>query len=342
MDDFAKLPPKDRADLFQAAARKRYMLPAVIEKDFWVCWTLKRLFTLPSPPTGLLFKGGTSLTKVYHAIDRFSEDVDLSFDRHGLGFKSASDPLELKGKSRQRALESLKVTCQRMIREQFLPQILEAFSQALDEAPSKNWNIEAATDDPDEQTLLFRFPQSLAHRTDEPAYITPVVRLELGARSDHWPAIDGTVSSYLAEAFPQFIKAPTAPVHALGIERTFWEKATILHMWHHAPLIKSMRDRQSRHYYDLYQLYQRGPGKTAMKDTALLVSVARHKEVFFAAAWAKYTEAKPGTLRLVPPASRLPELHEDYALMQQMIFGTIPEFKEILAALREIEDIVNG
>jgi hypothetical protein len=342
MDDFAKLPPKDRADLFQAAARQRNMLPAVIEKDFWVCWTLKRLFTLPHPTTGLLFKGGTSLSKVYHAIDRFSEDVDLSFDRHGLGFAGAGDPLELKGKARQRALESLKETCQRMIREQFLPQILQAFAQALGEAPSKRWNIEAATDDPDLQTLLFRFPQSLVHGADEPAYISPVVRLELGARSDHWPAIDGTVSSYLAEVFPQLIKAPAAPVHVLGIERTFWEKATILHMWHHAPPAKPMRDRQSRHFYDLYQLYQRGPGKAAMTDTSLLASVTRHKEVFFAAAWAKYPQAKPGTLRLVPPAERLPELQDDYALMKQMIFGPVPEFAAILAALREMEVLING
>ena len=342
MDEFAQLPPKDRADLFQAAARQRNMLPAVIEKYFWVCWTLKRLFSLPNPPTGLLFKGGTSLSKVYRAIDRFSEDVDLSFDRHGLGFKGASDPLELKGKARQRALELLKVTCQRVIREQFLPQILEAFSQALGEAFAKHWNIEAATDDPDDQTLLFRFPQSLVHGANEPAYIAPFVRLEFGARSDHWPAIDATVSSYLAEAFPQFIKTPTAAVHALAIERTFWEKATLLHMWHHAPPTRPLRDRQSRHYYDLFQLYHRGPGKTALKDTALLAGVARHKEVFFAAAWAKYPEAKPGTLRLVPPTSRLSELRDDYALMQQMIFGTVPEFEEILAALRAMEGLINN
>jgi hypothetical protein len=342
MDDFAKLPPKDRADLFQAAARLRHMLPAVIEKDFWVCWTLKRLFTLPSPPTGLLFKGGTSLSKVYHVIDRFSEDVDLSFDRHGLGFQGASDPLELKGKARQRALEALTATCRRTIRERFLPQMIEAFSQALGEAPSTHWTIQVATDDPDAQTLLFRFPRSLVPGANEPAYIAPLVRLELGARSDHWPAIDGIVSSYLAEAYPQFIKAPTAAVHTLAIERTFWEKATLLHMWHHAPPTKPLRDRQSRHYYDLFQLYRRGPGQAALKDTALLAGVARHKKVFFAAAWAKYPDAKPGTLRLVPPTARLPELQDDYALMQQMIFGTVPEFAEILAALREMEGLINA
>ncbi|MFA5141115.1 MAG: nucleotidyl transferase AbiEii/AbiGii toxin family protein [Elusimicrobiota bacterium] len=86
MDDIARLPAADRSDLFTAASNTRGdILPVLIEKDFWVCWTLKRIFTLSDPPAGLIFKGGTSLSKVYQAIDRFSEDVDLSFDRSALG-----------------------------------------------------------------------------------------------------------------------------------------------------------------------------------------------------------------------------------------------------------------
>ncbi|MBL8794908.1 MAG: nucleotidyl transferase AbiEii/AbiGii toxin family protein [Planctomycetia bacterium] len=87
MDDVARLPIADRTDLFTAVARRRGLTPAVIEKDFWVCWTLKRVFTLPNPPAGLLFKGGTSLSKVFGIIERFSEDMDLSFDRSGLGVR---------------------------------------------------------------------------------------------------------------------------------------------------------------------------------------------------------------------------------------------------------------
>src|SRR5438105_5854656 len=116
MDDVAQLPVTDRTDLFAATALRRGMTAEIIEKDFWVCWTLRRLFTLPDLPAGLLFKGGTSLSKVFRAIERFSEDVDLSFDRAGLGFGGANDPLgATSGKKRKQALEALTETCQRVI-----------------------------------------------------------------------------------------------------------------------------------------------------------------------------------------------------------------------------------
>lgn len=344
MDDVARLPMTDRADLFAAAARQRGLTSAIIEKDFWVCWTLKRVFTLPDPPAGLLFKGGTSLSKVFGVIERFSEDVDLSFDRAGLGFGGESDPLNAPtGKRRKHGLEALTETCQRVIRERLLPQLMTAFGDALGEPPSAMWSLEVADDDPDGQTLLFRYPTDKRPRSaDEPAYIQPVVRLEIGARSDHWPAIDATVMSYAAADFPDVFREPGCMVHALAAERTFWEKATVLHTWFHAPADKKFRDRQSRHYYDLVRLYEHELGQTAIRDTDLLLKVARHKEVFFPAASARYADAKPGTLRIVPPDARLTELEQDYRKMQEMIFGEPPAFERLLAVLREIERHVNG
>jgi hypothetical protein len=344
MDDVARLPVADRTELFAASAGRRGLTAEMIEKDFWVCWTLKRLFTLSDPPAGLLFKGGTSLSKVFGVIERFSEDVDLSFDRAGLGFGGESDPLNATtGKRRKHGLEALTETCQRVIRERLLPQLVAVFGDALGEPPSTTWGVELAEDDPDGQTLLFRYPAGNRFRSaDEPAYIRPVVRLEIGARSDHWPTVVATVTPYAAEDFPKVFKAPGCKVLALAAERTFWEKATVLHMWHHAPADKKFRDRQSRHYYDVVRLYEHESGKAAVQDIDLLLKVARHKEVFFPAAWARYADAKPGTLRIVPPDARLSELEQDYRKMQEMIFGDPPAFERLLEVLREIEREINS
>ena len=344
MDDVARLPLADRTDLFVATASRRALSPAIIEKDFWVCWTLKRIFTLPDPPAELLFKGGTSLSKVFGVIERFSEDVDLSFDRAGLGFGEESDPLNATtGKKRKHGLEALTETCQRAIREQLLPQLLGAFADVLGGPPSATWGLDLDEDDPDGQTLLFRYPaENRSRADDEPAYIRPVVRLEIGARSDHWPVVEASITSYAAEAFPGVFKEAGGKVRVLAAERTFWEKATVLHMWHHAPPEKRFRDRQSRHYYDVVRLYEHELGKAAVRDKDLLLTVAGHKEVFFPAAWARYAEAKPGTLRLVPPDARLPELEQDYRDMQEMIFGEPPTFDHLLDVLREIERNING
>ena len=345
MDDVARLPLADRTDLFVATASRRALIAAIIEKDFWVCWTLKRIFTLPDPPAGLLFKGGTSLSKVFGVIERFSEDVDLSFDRAGLGFGGESDPLNATtGKKRKQGLEALTETCQRVIQEQLLPQLVAAFGDALGEPPSATWGVELDEDDPDGQTLLFRYPaENRSRPADEPAYIRPVVRLEIGARSDHWPVVEATRHVLRGGgASPMSSRRPGCKVRVLAAERTFWEKATVLHMWHHAPADKKFRDRQSRHYYDVVRLYEHELGKAAVKDTDLLLKVARHKEVFFPAAWARYAEAKPGTLRLVPPDARLPELEQDYRKMQEMIFGEPPTFERLLDVLREIEREING
>lgn len=189
--------------------------------------------------------------------------------------------------------------------------------------------------------MLFHFPQSI--RATESRYLRPIIRLEIGARSDHWPSVPGTVSPYAAEEFSDLFKQPTVTVKTLAPERTFWEKATILHMWAHADPSRKLRDRQSRHYYDCARLHQRGIGMRAINKPELLTAVARHKSIFFAASWARYDLAIPGTLKLVPPRERHAELAADYASMsQEMIFGDAPTLEEILDCLREIERAINN
>ncbi|KAF0151533.1 MAG: hypothetical protein FD189_2563 [Elusimicrobia bacterium] len=345
MDDIARLPASDRAGLFgTASARRGDMRPALIEKDFWVCWTLQRIFTLDAPPAGLVFKGGTSLSKVFHAIDRFSEDVDLSFDRSAFGFGGDNDPAKApSGKQTAKRLKKLSAACREMIRTAFLPRLEASFGEALGTAPSgKTWGVELDPDDPDEQTLTFRYPAGLAHGENAQArYLRPVVRLELGARGEQWPAEWAVIKSYAAQAIPAPFKNPSCRVKVLAAGRTFWEKATILHMLYHLPSGKRLPERHSRHYYDLVKLYGKEAGKKASADLELLKDVVKHKSVFFSSAAARYDLAAPGTLKLAPPPGRRKELEDDYAKMREMIFGPAPGWRDIIRELQQLEDKIN-
>jgi hypothetical protein len=344
MDDMARWPAADRADLFTVVASQRGDMSAeIVEKDFWVCWILRRLFTLTDAPAGMIFKGGTSLSKAFHAIGRFSEDVDLSFDRANLGFGGDNDPGRASSKKQaKQRLKMLKEACQTLIRHQFLPRLADTIGAALDDPGQRSWKLETDEEDPDAQTVLFHYASGFATGGSlGAAYLPPVVRLEMGARSDHWPAETATVIPYAAEHFPARFQNPKSTVRVLAAERTFWEKATILHAWHHARPDKPLRDRQSRHYYDLVKLYEAGIGPRAIQRLDLLTAVAAHKAIFFADPAAKYDEAKPGSLRLVPPASRHAELRADYGKMQEMIFGEPPTFEHLLAMLTDIQQQIN-
>lgn len=338
MDEVAKLPAADRRDLFVATAASRGVRPELIEKDFWVCWLLKRLYLLDGSPTGLIFKGGTSLSKVYRAIDRFSEDVDLSIDRAVLGYGGTDELAALSGKKRRETLDKLKADCVTLIRDRFVPDLASAVGIELGSDSEAGWSIEI--DPGDMQAVRFRYPPSLGTTVGAAQYIQSAVLLELGARGDQWPATSGEVRPYAAEAFPSAFKAPACTVRVLSAERTFWEKATLLHRWHHRD-DRLMDERQSRHYYDVVQLYKRGPGRAALADPELLKAVARYKSVFYEEPRARYDLAVPGSLRLLPNETHRELLEADYKAMGEMIFGEPPTWDFILHGIAEIEDAVN-
>ena len=339
MDSVAKSSQRERAQLFQTAeSRQTPRIPAsIIEKDFWVCWSIHRLFDVLSFRPQLIFKGGTSLSKVFKVIDRFSEDVDLSLSRRDLGFADDRDP-EQAGISKsegKRRLDALVEECRRTVKEKLLPELRRDFATVLG---SSGWSVEL--DDADPQTIIFAYPQS--DITGALKYVRPAIRLEMGARSDDWPAVDAEITPYAAESFPKMFTHATCRVRTLSAERTFWEKATLLHAECHRPTAKNSADRHSRHYYDLYCLSRHDLGRQALKRDDLLERVVKHKSFFFASAWANYESAKPGTLRLVPNAERLTALGKDYDDMQAMMFGESPKWADIVRALKQLEDRING
>lgn len=335
MENFANDAPELRDEAFQETAAQLGMSKAIVEKDFWVCWSLKQLFALPSFGEQLIFKGGTSLSKAYNVIHRFSEDVDLSIDREQLGFVGDRDPEDpnLSRNKQKKLLQELEAAAEEAVRGQILAEIQAAFGSRLEHS------FTLSVDPSDPQTILFAYP-TLAE--SDAGYVKPVVRFEFGARGVQLPAEHIEIAPYLHQAFPDLLTDGLVGVKVLGVERTFWEKATILHMLFHQDATKPLADRMSRHYYDMAQLIGHEAKERALENIGLLTHVAHHKSVFFKSAWANYDEAKPGSLRLVPNANLAAALRKDYAGMREMIIGDAPKFDEILATIEAFETEINS
>ncbi|WP_044559185.1 nucleotidyl transferase AbiEii/AbiGii toxin family protein [Azospirillum sp. B4] len=345
MDKVALLPADDRAALFGETGAIRGVADTIIEKDFWVCWTLRRLFGLPKGATAsLVFKGGTSLSKAFDAIRRFSEDIDLSFDRAELGYTGDRDP-EKEGISRKQAarlIDDLVGDVERHIAEKLLPALRSAIIEQLGEPSDGKWSLEI--DSGDAQTVNFYYPTALgAAEYEGMAYITPRVKLELGARGDPWPTEEKVIRPYAADDFPDFFEEPDTRVTVLSARRTFWEKATALHAEAHRPSESPTPQYFSRHYYDLAMLLDTDEGQAAATDFDLLAQVAKHKATFFRSGWASYDTARPGTLRLMPDEARIKDLRADYRAMTPMMFDERPlSLDDILAKIAAIQETINA
>lgn len=338
MDRIAKASAAERAGFFLDVHAKRPEIEAsIIEKDFWVCWSLRRIFEVLQFRPHLIFKGGTSLSKVYRTIERFSEDVDLSLSRRDLGFADDKDPEQagISRKEAQRRLDALVAECKKVVREKLAPELRLDFNVMLGKA---GWSVELDTADP--QTVIFTYPSTEV--SGGMVYVRPAIRLEMGARSDDWPAATAEITPYAAEAFPDLFGIRSCKVRTLAAERTFWEKATLLHAEYHRPSDKLSRERLSRHYYDLYRLSRQPITDRALDQINLLERVIAHKSFFFTSAWAHYETARPGTFRLLPAADRMDALRRDYQDMQAMIFGKAPDWDDIVRELQQLEKRINS
>jgi nucleotidyltransferase AbiEii toxin of type IV toxin-antitoxin system len=352
VDEFACRTRRERAEVFEeTSARRGIGRPAIAEKDFWVCWTLHQLLPFfgdeassaerTSTTTGLVFKGGTSLSKVYHVIDRFSEDIDLTIDRETLGFTGDREPgnSKLSKRKRDRLFEQLADAAAQYVNETIRP-VLAAALKAVDDKSSGDVGVDIDSADP--QTIHLSYPRSLDEiHYGSARYVRSEVRLEFGARGELWPAHRADVRPYAAEEFTSAFTTPSAVVSVLDLSRTLWEKATILHQVAHTG-IRASRDRMSRHYYDLSCLVQNDQGRAALDDSALLERVAEYKRVFYPQAGARYDLARRGSLRLIPGSSILEAIRRDYAAMKEMFFNEPPAFDQIIDVLREVERSFNS
>jgi len=330
MKRIATLASEDRRDLFTNTADKMGMTIAIIEKDFWVCWTLDYLFHRCPWKKHLAFKGGTSLSKAYGLIERFSEDIDLILDWRVLGYQ-AEEPWEPRSNTKQdRFNKEANERAERFLRDEFLPAVQTALSEELGIA------IRIEPDPDDGQTILFTYPQEFQDRT-----ILQVIRLEIGALAAWTPAAPRMIKPYAAEQYPHLFQEPETSVLTVLPERTFWEKITILHREAFRPDNSRMPERYSRHYYDLYCMASSWVMDNAFADLDLLARVVAFKEKFYRSPWAEYHLAKPGTMRLMPPQRSMEQLRADYTHMQAMIFGAKPTFEELMGGIAILEAEIN-
>ena len=140
---------------------------------------------------------------------------------------------------------------------------------------------------------------------------------------------------------PKTIADPEVSVRVLTAKRTFWEKATILHMYAHLPESKPVPKRQSRHYYDFYRLLNSPFKAEALSELSLLDRVGEHKGIYFRAGWARYELAKKGSLRLLPEERVHKEMRRDYEAMREMFFGRVPDWDKIVESIKSFEKEFN-
>lgn len=304
-----------------------------------MCWLLARLHDIPEMPA-LTFKGGTSLSKVHRLIERFSEDIDLTFSRDGWGFEGDRNPLDetLSQKKRAALIEEIRARSESVVRDRVAPALRKFCERTLG---PRGWSVDI--DSTDSQTVLFTYPSPAASYT----YGRPVVKAEFGARGEPWPTIQRVVKPYLEELYADV--APTAVVEVVTLlpERTFWEKATLLHALHHGTLAKPDKktERRSRHLYDLHRMWNDPELKARiLANPSLLLAVVRNSQVFFKEGKAQYELIASFQLNATPHTALEATLRADYDEMRTMFFprSAVPSFDELLVSLQELDQTVAG
>lgn len=335
---------QERRDAFLGTARRLGTVEQNVEKDFWVCWTLAALFDhRPAGQPRLLFKGGTSLSKIFGLVSRFSEDIDVTVFRSDLGQNIAVEDLEkLTGRQRRNRLDAIKASCQTYVNGDMRSELTKQLQTLLANSglPSNSGRVELDSDDADGQSLLVWYPAV----TPSVGYVRPAIKIESGAKSALDPHKALPVRPYVADDLTG-IELTIPAVTTVGVERTFWDKVIILHglrsWFERRGVLRGGGYRVSRHYYDVHQLLRSEHGAHMTADVGLGADCVRHANMFFNSPDLDLVTAKPGSFALQPTAEMLVALERDYRAMAGMIFGEIPLFSTICDDIARLEAALN-
>lgn len=304
----------------------------ILEKDIWLCKVLDILFNIPNKHP-MAFKGGTSLSKVFGAIDRFSEDIDITLDFHSFPV-SESFHLDMSKNKVKLLAEALKKNTKEY-RDQVIVPALQTYLQELPQ------HCEIKTDESGEK-IWISYPSVLSPAQAN-QYMKEEVLIELGGKNVIDPNELHIIKPDIAYE-NELIIFPEPNVVVLSPQRTFWEKATLIHVECHRGL-RENAERLSRHWYDLVKLYEQNIGKLAIKDFELLKDVVEHKSIFFNASYANYHDCLNKKFKLLPNENAITKLKKDYVSMTQagMIYDSSSfSFEYLIEKIKEIEFKINS
>jgi predicted nucleotidyltransferase component of viral defense system len=329
MNRWYNIPAETKINAYNQIADKTGMASYAVEKDWWVVQTLAIIFEMEIGQH-LVFKGGTSLSKAWRLIDRFSEDIDLAVNRNFFGFD---------GDLSKRQVTDLRKAANAYVTDKFYPALMAKFEEkGLTEV--RFAIIEAESTDQDPRIIEVYYPNVI----ETPGYIQPRVQIEIGCRSLTEPFSIKSFSSLVDEYYPDtaFAQAPIN-IPVVTPERTLLEKIFLLHEEFQRPAEKIRVDRLSRHLYDIYQLSKTEFAEEALNNQVLYETIVNHRYKFTRLGGVDYNLHQPQHINPIPLADLMDAWKQDYRTMQeQMIYGDSPSFDELLASINEFVTRINA
>lgn len=328
-DEFLQLPKEIRLEVLQEAENALGTPALVLEKDIWICWLLDKLFMLSIQ---MAFKGGTSLSKVFNLIQRFSEDIDITIDYQN--FKETIDFQNISKSQLKKTSNELKEQLADYASREIKPYITDYVAKEFDKS-----KFDVTLSDNGEK-LYFVYPSVFDTDFD---YLRSHVLIEFGVRNDTEPSESHQIKTAISQFVEENFTLPTANITVLSPIRTFWEKATLMHVECHRKRFNDNPNRLSRHWYDLVKLADSWVGKQALKRIDILSNVLEQKKAFFNANYTNYDKCHNTEFQLVPNKGEIPYLEKDYLKMVDagMFQEEAMNFDEIIERLIGLQDAIN-
>lgn len=329
LKEWLRLSDNDKIICFKAITDKYDLKMPAVEKDWWVTQTLSIIFSMPYAKS-LIFKGGTSLSKAWKIIERFSEDIDLALDREFLGFI---------GELSKTQINKLRYASYKFLTENFTPELQQRFND-LGFADVLVKYREVVNHDQDPIIIEIYYPKL----TEKDVYLRPGVLVEIGSRSLKEPFSHCKFKTLVAENYSDELFADNEiTIPTVNVERTFLEKVFLLHEEYQRPVEKRRVERLSRHLYDIEKISQTAYFPKALSDKDLYKTIVAHRDKFSHLGGVDYAKHDPQFINIIPPESVLSLWEKDYAEMSEsMIYGEKLSFKELIDNIKRVNEKING